>query len=149
MSTFLFPVRAVQSIAALAIGVVCGCGPSAPFSIVPVTGKVTYEDGEPIKAHRVTISFESEAPPVDAKTHPRAGRAEVKPDGTFDNVTTWKANDGAIVGPHKVVIITTDEKQNITKDIPKEYTSKLTTPLKADVQAGGPPLEFKIPRPGK
>jgi hypothetical protein len=86
---------------------------------------------------------------VDAKTFPRAGRAELKPDGSFDSVTTWKANDGAIVGKHKVVVIAMDAKQNMTGDVPKAYTSKATTTLTAEVTGDGKPLELKIPRPAK
>lgn len=126
-----------------------GCGPAAPYDIVPVTGKVTYEDGTPIPADSVTILFESEAPAVDAKTHPKAGRAELNSDGTFDTVTTSKAGDGAIVGRHKVVILPKDKQQILTKAVPREYTNKRDTPLKVDIQPGGASLEFKIQKPGK
>lgn len=134
--------------AAVVLFSLAGCGPSAPYPIVPVTGKVTYEDGTPIPAARVVVSFESEAPPVDSKTHPRAGKAEVNPsDGTFSSVTTWKFGDGAIVGPHKVVVISMDEKQNPTKHVPKEYQSKVTTPLTIEVTRDGKPLEIKVAKP--
>lgn len=149
MIAYLLSARIARPLPVLALLLITGCGPSAPYSIIPVMGTVTYDDGTPIPASRVVISFESESPPVDAKTYPRPGRAEVQPDGAFTSVTTWKAGDGAIIGPHKVVIISLDEKQNPTKHVPKEYTNKATTPLTVEVTIDGKPLEFKIPRPKK
>jgi hypothetical protein len=45
-----------------------GCGGSQPFSTVPVSGKVMYEDGSLIPAPQIQVMFVPQVPPVDKKT---------------------------------------------------------------------------------
>jgi hypothetical protein len=133
----------------LLIGFCPGCGRSAPFEIVPVSGTLLYEDGTPIPGERVVIEFHSQTPPKSPKEHPRKGVAQVNPDGSFTTVTTWKYADGAIVGPHKVVVLSRDASERPTGAVPKQFSSPTLTPLTAEVISGGPPLELKVPRPVK
>src|SRR5262245_3303776 len=66
----------------------CGGGPT----LGRVTGKVTYA-GKPVTQGRIWF-------------YPEAGRAalgEIGPDGTY-TLTTFKPNDGALVGPHRVAV---------------------------------------------
>ena len=124
---------------------VSGCGESAPFDIVPVTGKITYEDGSLIPAARVVVSFNPQADPLDEKTYPRQGAAEVHvKDGTFSEVTTWKYGDGVIAGPQKVTVESFDEMENPTPDVPQKYRSPDTTPLTAEVGPGSTEFTFTI-----
>ena len=81
--------RAGWFVAVVVLGAMlpAGCGSSDPFDYARVSGKVTYDDGSLIPAARITVTFLSQAPAVDAKTHPRPGMAEVNTaDGTFDIV---------------------------------------------------------------
>jgi hypothetical protein len=53
------------------------CQHAGPYSCVKVSGKVTFEDGSPIPADRIRLVFVSLTPPVDPKTPPHAGFAEL------------------------------------------------------------------------
>jgi hypothetical protein len=117
---------------------VAGCGTGSPFESVPVSGKVTYEDGSPAPVGK--IFFKCLEPPIDGM-HPRVASVPVQSDGTFDNVTTYKFGDGLVVGKHKVSL------SGDPKLIPKEYTTSTNTPLEIDVTASGQYLELKVPRP--
>jgi len=124
---------------------VSGCGDSAPFDIIPVTGKVTYEDGSLISAPRVVVMFTPQIDPIDEKTYPKQGSAEVTvKDGTFSDMTTWKYGDGAIVGPHKVTVESYDEMESPTNHVPQIYRSPDTTPLTAEVGPDSTEFTFTI-----
>lgn len=72
------------------VAVVPGCD-SGP-KVVPVSGKVLYH-GKPLQFG--TVMFQ---PPTG---QPAIG--EIRPDGTF-SLSTFRPNDGAVVGKHKVRI---------------------------------------------
>ena len=125
----------------LMLSAMVGCGSDQPFSYVPMSGKVTYEDGTPVTAGR--LQFESQAP-AQRTLHPRPAVALIKPDGTFDAVTSHKHGDGLIPGKHKVsFIFATDQGGKAL--VPSEYTSMATTPLVIDTEDA--PLEIKVPKP--
>jgi len=133
-------------LAGMLLAVAVGCGPTAPFDIIPVTGKVTYEDGTTIPADRIEVIFNPQTEPIDQKTYPRQGAAEVNTaDGTFSAMTTWKYGDGATVGPNKVTVISYDADENITDAVPEIYRDPETTPLgEVEVGSGSTHFEFKI-----
>ena len=80
-----------------------GYGEVEPFDLVAVTGRVTFDDGTLIPVGRLTVAFISQAEPIDKKTHPRPGHAEVDvTDGTFSQATTHRFSDGLITGRHLV-----------------------------------------------
>ena len=137
--------RVVQWTAALAaLALLAGCG-GAPFDIVPVKGKVTYQGGEPIPGHRVEISF---YPQVEKKgaEHAKEGNAILNEDGTFDYATTWKHGDGLIVGKHKVTVQALDENEVPTAAVPNKYRSPKDTPLEIEVTGGElEPIEIDKP----
>jgi hypothetical protein len=119
-----------------------GCGSDSPFDYVPVQGRVTYEDGSLIPCS-FQLRFQSLAPPIGT-AHPRPAMAEVKTDGTFDVVTSYKYGDGLVPGKHKVVIAyATDAGGRLL--VPEEYTTVLSTPLEIDT--ANSPLEIKVPKP--
>ena len=125
--------------ALLGIGLtgVAGCGGGPPYKTAPVSGKITYDDGTPIKAASIRLQFVSQAEPIDPKALPKDGTTDVKPDGTFDAVSTWKPGDGAILGEHKVCVLAFDEKGNFSKAVPEIYRNSKTTPLTVTVSSGG------------
>ncbi|MEA1949864.1 MAG: hypothetical protein U9N87_00650 [Planctomycetota bacterium] len=129
--------------------VAAGCGGGSPFGKMPITGKVTYEDGSLIPAARIMVTFVPQIPPADPKTHPRPGVAEVNPaDGTFKDVTSLKYADGATIGPNKVQIISFDKQQNITNAVPVIYRQLGTTPLEVEIAPGSSHIELKVRKPG-
>ena len=80
-----------------------GYGEVEPYDLIAVTGRVTFDDGTLIPVGRITVVFISQAEPIDPKTHPRPGHAEVDvTDGTFSRATTHRFNDGLITGRHLV-----------------------------------------------
>ena len=123
---------------------VLGCGKSGePFGIVPVEGKVTYEDGTPIP--NVFVQFVPETPPLDAKTVPRPGVASITDDGTIELVTTYNFGDGVVVGKHKVIVYSKTPNGQRTKDVDPKYGTASTTPLIVDTADS--PFHIKVEKP--
>lgn len=112
-----------------------------PFSQVPISGTVTYEDGTPIPAKMLKLWFTCLEPPKDARTHPRPASAPVDlATGTIGQATTYRYEDGVIRGRHRVHLDL--EPANL---VPRDYTSAATTPLEVDT--GQLPFAIKIPKP--
>jgi hypothetical protein len=126
-----------------------GCGQGAPFDIVPVHGKVTYEDGTPIPGHQVLVKFHPQFEGKDAKTQPRYAQAEVSKTGEFVEATTWKYGDGAIPGPHKVTVEALSKTYAPNGNVDPIYANPETTPLTAEVKASGDTFEFTVKKPKK
>ena len=131
-------------LAALACGVlfaaVVGCGGSDPYEAVPVSGTVTFDDGNVIPVGRMTLTFTSQAASVDNRTHARPAQAEINvTDGTFSSVTTRKTGDGLIPGKHNVEGFTYDGNGN---PVPMAIM-----PREIEVSGGSTVLEFKVPKP--
>jgi len=137
----------VQSVVATAVLVVLsGCDRNAsPFDSVPVTGQVMYEDGSPIPVQGMTIFFHCLEPPIDGM-HPRPATVGVGPDGTFENVTTYKYADGLVLGKHKVSLVSR-KGDKPAPEIPREYSLPDKTPIVVEVTESGQHLEIKIPKP--
>ncbi len=109
------------------------CGSSDPFAYVPVSGKITYEDGSLIPAARLRLTFVSQSEAIDEKTHPRPGVAEVNvSDGTFDAVTSRRYGDGIVRGKHKVTVLAMDANEQPIGVVPAIYQDENTTPLEVD-----------------
>ncbi len=132
----------------MAIAWLAGCGSGEPFSTVPVSGKVIYEDGSLIPAPQIQVMFIPQVPPLDKKTYPRPGLAYVNPeDGTFSNVTSHQPGDGVVVGRAKVVIKCMDQRGNPTAHVPQQYQDVSTTPLEVEVSKENREFIFKIKKP--
>lgn len=130
---------AVALTLALAVTLV-GCGGSAsPFDFVPVTGKVTYEDGSPFPGG-MRIYFHSLEPPKDGM-HVRPGVGSVASDGTFKDITSYKLADGLAYGKYKVSLA------GDAKTVPKNCSTPDRTPLTVEVTESGQVLEIKVPKP--
>jgi hypothetical protein len=108
-----------------------------PYKAVPVSGKVTFEDGTPIPVGRMTVVFTSLTPPVEKNVTPRPARAEVKvADGAFSEVTTHRLGDGLILGRHTVEAFSYDGKGKPVK--------LAINPTEIEVSKKSTVFEFKV-----
>ena len=92
-----------------ALAVVCGCKPKAPYSLVPISGTVTYQ-GKPLD-DRFHLQFE----PTDGS---RPSMAKVNADGTFEAVHT-ASQKGVKPGENKIVVYWNDPPE--VNPVPEEY----------------------------
>ncbi len=128
-----------------ALAAIAGCS-RQPYGCVPVSGRVTYDDGSLIPADKIRLMFVSRAPPVDQKHHPRDGSTVVDvKTGTFDSVTTYVPKDGIIAGEHKVVIQCFSGGQRRMDLVPSEYSDRTSTPL--TVNTSQSPFQLKVAKP--
>ena len=115
-----------------------GCGGGHELDTAVVQGTVLYQ-GKPLPYG--TISFQPQAGP------PAMGK--IQADGSF-TLSTYGNGDGAIVGPHKVLITATatdagtapaadsnTEMRAGQSVIPTKYSSFSTSGLTAEVATGG------------
>lgn len=72
-----------------------GCGPQHPGTY-PVSGKVQFDDGQPVEMGLVELRSKSK-PPVNA-------RGKIQADGRFQ-LGTFEAGDGAVLGDHDVIVV--------------------------------------------
>lgn len=119
-----------------------GCGGSGPFTVAPVAGKVSYEDGTLIPADRLVIRFIPQDIKAVGKDVPSAALGEVNPaDGTFPGVTTVTFQDGAIPGKHKVIVEAFKNGPGgnpmPSDSVPERYRSEKTTTLIQEIPSGG------------
>ncbi|MBM4004576.1 MAG: carboxypeptidase regulatory-like domain-containing protein [Planctomycetes bacterium] len=70
-----------------------GC--SNPLRTYPVSGKVVFDDGSPVRVG--TIEFKS-------MDHQVQARGTIERDGSY-HLTTFQENDGAVAGRHRVVVV--------------------------------------------
>jgi len=71
-----------------------------PYELAPVRGTVTI-DGHPLSQAKVMFA------PSEVGTNPNPGKPAfglLQPDGSFV-LTTYKENDGAVIGEHWVTVI--------------------------------------------
>lgn len=131
-------------LSALALLCFTGCGDGNPFTYIPVSGRLTYDDGAPIPAGGIRIGFTAvDVEPIDG-AFPRPAEAVVDSEGNFSSVTSYKPGDGLMPGKHKAAIYyATDAKGKLL--IPKDYSHASTSPLIVDTATL--PLEIKVPRP--
>jgi hypothetical protein len=126
--------RAIPWTIAIAIVLIAGCS-QEPFAMVPVSGAITFEDGSLIQAERIVVCFVPQVDPVDAKTHPLSGRAEVDiKTGAFTQATSHKYGDGLVRGTHKVYLEVYPKAGIAPPPIPREYSTVKDTPLTYDTE---------------
>ena len=128
------------ALAGLVVG--CGSGEDPHPPTVPVQGKVTYQ-GQPVT--KGTITFQ---PPGG-----RPSVGEIQPDGTY-SLSTYGQKDGAILGPHQVMIVanTGDPTKMpsspgyvVPKDlVPQKYSSLETSGLEAVVTSEKKSYDFDL-----
>ncbi|HKD37996.1 MAG TPA: hypothetical protein VKB78_14385 [Pirellulales bacterium] len=122
-----------------------GCGSGDPYSYVPASGKVTYDDGSVIQAPQVRLTFIAVDPPTsgDEKIHARPGVVTADPKtGEFSDITSHKYGDGLLPGKHKVMVNPTDERGTALDGVvPPEYRDAKQTPIEVDTNK---PETFQI-----
>jgi hypothetical protein len=129
--------------------VVHGCSSDMPFDLLPVEGKVTYDDGSLIEAHSVLLTFNPVNPERSKKLVAPGGQTYLKmEDGTFSGVTSRKPNDGIVPGRHKVVLVSFKEGANgfptPSNAIPAIYRKVATTPVEVQVESSNQFIEIKV-----
>jgi hypothetical protein len=119
-----------------------------PYSYRRVSGEILYEDGQPIPAEALNLTFIPLSPPVSPKLHPRPGFARVDPKtGAFSSATSRKPGDGIAKGAHKV-LVSGENRQPLPEDlVPVEYADFTSTPLEVDTKSGRFNLRVKRPVP--
>ncbi len=135
------PLRTGFTLKLVTLLVLVGCnrGPK----MVPVTGKVVY-DGRPLEFG--VIMFQ---PPSG-----QAAQGDIKPDGTF-NLSTYRLNDGVVVGKHKVRIACYESmrpgaakgsgERTLGKPlVPEKYTIFDQSGLTADVSENNHDFTFEL-----
>jgi hypothetical protein len=133
-------------VACAALVALAGCGSDRPpYSCVPVSGKVTYDDGSLIPADEIHLHFRSQTPAVDPKTPPREGNAVTNGKGEFEYATTFAIKDGIITGEHKVVVQCISKGRQLRGLIADEYNDPTRTPLTVDTSKL--PFELKVHKP--
>ncbi|QDT68870.1 hypothetical protein MalM25_17950 [Planctomycetes bacterium MalM25] len=135
--------RNLPGVAAVLLLLTSGCS-NGPFDIVSVSGDVLYEDGEPLPLGDYQIKFVPKVESPDGKSHARVATGIVGADGKIQSVTSYKYNDGLVVGEHAVYLKLAGGPN--AKAAPVEYMRSKTTPLTVDVSASRQ-LAIRIPRP--
>jgi hypothetical protein len=137
---------------ALVAAALSGCSGSMPFDLAPVRGKVTYDDGSPIKAASILVTFTPIVAEGGGAIAPPGGQVTVgSSDGTFDSVSSHRPGDGLVVGRHKVVVVSfesgPDGRPHRSEAVPERYTKIATTPLEIEIPPeGNDALHLKIQR---
>ena len=119
-----------------------------PVELVPVHGKVTYEDGSLIKADSILVAFN----PISESSGPivtPGGTAQVNvADGTFDAVTTRRTDDGVAIAKHRVAVTPFKKGPSgnpvPTKAIAAKYQRESTTPLEVEVTSSDQFIEIRV-----
>ena len=129
-----------------------GCGNDLPYSIVPVHGSVTYEDGSNIPADILMLAFEPTGFESGEGMVPPAGQAEVDvSSGAFKSVSSYRTNDGLAVGRHRVLVAAFSGGENDRRvpspAVPSEYSQISTTPIEVEITGANQELEIKVAKP--
>ncbi len=107
----------------------CSDSPEETFS---VEGIVTL-DGQPINGGRVLFESVEVGPSGNRYT----ARGRIDSGGRY-RLGTFSANDGAVAGRHRVMVLATqnagDAAETVAPAVPFEYGCAETTPLTRDVQ---------------
>jgi hypothetical protein len=125
---------------ALAVAGLAGCGRGGPY---PVSGRLEYEDGEPITGLAgSTVTFTSDALGVEA-------RGEIQEDGTF-RLGTRREADGAPPGTYKVIVTQPhpEPERRVTGHpvVALIYEDPKTTPLEVTVEPKSNDFTLKLKR---
>ena len=110
----------------IAIAMATGCNDS-PYHTAPVHGTVTA-DGKPLFQGKVMFAPVSKG---DVANPGKPAWSKIGKDGTY-RLTTFKTEDGAVVGEHWVTVINSAEE--LPEDV--EEFARLMLPEKRTVVAG-------------
>ena len=119
-------------VALVLLGLLAGCSGSDQFPTAKVSGKITYQN-KPVPNGTVMFVPEGDKP---------SATGELKPDGTYE-LTTYEEGDGAVLGPHTVMITAVEDMSNKLPEqrsgtpqalVPVKYTNNSTSGLTAEVK---------------
>ncbi len=123
----------------LVLSTTLGCG--GEYKIAPVSGKVTL-DGEPLAG--ALLSFEPLAQ-GDSQESGYGSYAECDDQGQY-RIKSLKGEDGAIIGPHMVMVTTFKMKEGPNgENIP---VSKEKVPARYNTYGSKDIIRFEVPREG-
>jgi hypothetical protein len=130
--TKLFAIFAASGLLLLSF-FLAGCGDGRPRR-VPVAGHVLI-DGKPLTDGFIQVS------PADGR--PASGK--IGPDGHFA-LTTFDANDGCMLGKHRVKVIGSKQLnvQTVQWLAPRKYSDETTSGLELEVTGPTDSVEFKL-----
>lgn len=118
-----------------------GCGDSG-LETAPVRGKISYR-GKPLATGTILFMPEGDKP---------SATGEIQPDGSY-SLTTYSANDGAVLGKHKILITAIEDQSNkLPEDrnpapaliIPARYNNFATSGLTAEVKPSENTFDFEL-----
>ncbi len=126
----------------------CAVRSDDPFRYVGVYGKVCYEDGTPIPAKSLVVTFIPVETVSQNKKFARPGLALVDENtGEFRSATTRKPKDGIVFGRHRVVLGSSDRDPLSDDVVPAVYRNQAQSPLEVDTRMQ--PFDIRIARPRK
>lgn len=140
-------VGAVLYVAGSAVGRYWFIQPSSVYAYRPAHGTLSYEDGTPLAASEIRLTFFPLEVPSHGNLSPRAGITVPDKDGVFKSVTSLRAGDGLLQAKYRVTLTTMAGQPLPAKVISRDYSSFDTSPLEVTVEAM--PLLVKVPRPAK
>lgn len=130
----------------VAAGLLTGCG-DGKLKTWPVTGKVTFADGEPLAGG--TIQFQSKLPAAAGLN----AQGAIGADGTF-RLSTYVDGDGAIEGEHQVIVAPAPYWETATPNegpsqplLDAKYRSYETSGLTFTVKPGDNQCPITVERP--
>lgn len=116
------------------ISALLAVGCSSDLPTYPVSGKVLFTDGSPVKVGTVELK---------SREHPIQARGKIDTDGTFQ-LTTYNENDGAVAGVHDCVIVQFVMAEDVTGHRPstigvvgRRYASYTTSGLTLEITGDG------------
>ena len=136
-------------VAIMAAGTLCGCRKAEQPPTIPVSGKITYEDGSLVPANQIELRFLATQPDLyREKDYPTAATARVDTrDGTFKEMTTWQHGDGVIAGQYDVEVVRYGDEDNPGGFEANSYRGERVWPSKVTVAPDK--TEFHITIPGE
>jgi hypothetical protein len=128
------------------LGLLLGGCSGGGHGLAVVKGKVTYK-GKAVP--NGTVNFN----PVDGSKPSATGK--IQPDGsyTLETFVSNRPSPGAVIGPHKVVIVAMQDQEGILPEqraalpppiVPAKYTHPSTTDLKAEVENKENTIDFDL-----
>lgn len=121
----------------LTFGAVIGCGGKG---LVPVGGKITYDDGSPVTSGGVAF-----------QTATYMADGQIQPDGTY-TLSSIKPGDGLPPGNYKVTIGSSETGPNESTIylVDPKFGDREKTPLSVEVTKGGKnQFDFTVTKPEK
>ena len=109
----------------VALSAFSGCGgnsTSLGVSTAPVKGKVTYK-GQPLTQGSISLEPENSG---------REAAGSIQPDGSFV-LTTYKKDDGAIIGSHRVAVSSMSTAGKV--GVPAKFHSYSSSKIQVEVAA--------------